>query len=133
MLSHLPQRIMATIRKAYHLKEEPSPPRTYLGATIKHWSIPHKSRQVWAMNSTTYIKEAIRSLELELGKSGHTLSGKPSTPMRKGYRPELDISPILEPEQANYYASLIGILRWAVELGRIDIYIDVALLASHLA
>jgi len=29
--------------------------------------------------------------------------------------------------------SLIGILRWAVELGRIDIYIDVALLSSHMA
>jgi hypothetical protein len=29
--------------------------------------------------------------------------------------------------------SLIGILRWAIELGRIDIYIDVALLSSFLA
>jgi hypothetical protein len=29
--------------------------------------------------------------------------------------------------------SLIGILRWAVELGRIDIYINVALLSSHMA
>ncbi len=29
--------------------------------------------------------------------------------------------------------SLIGILCWAVELGRIDIYIDVALFSSHMA
>jgi len=42
------------------------------------------------------------------------------------------VSPILGPEQANYYQSLIGILIWAVELGRIDIYVDVALLSSHL-
>jgi hypothetical protein len=40
---------------------------------------------------------------------------------------------VLQPDQANYYSSLIGILRWAVELGHIDIYIDVTLLSSHLA
>jgi hypothetical protein len=50
-----------------------------------------------------------------------------------GYRPELDTSPILGPERANYYQSLIGILRWAIELGRIDIHIDVTLLSSYLA
>jgi hypothetical protein len=43
------------------------------------------------------------------------------------------VSPLLGPDQSNYYASLIGILRWAVELGRIDIYINVALLSSFLA
>jgi len=84
------------------------------------------------MNSTNYIKEAIRCLEMELGKAGKTLKGKPSTPMQANYRPELDISPILNPEQASYYMSLIGILRWAVELGRIDIFIDVSLLSSHM-
>ena len=52
--------------------------------------------------------------------------------MQSNYRPELDISPILDPEQANYYMSLIGILRWAVKLGRIDIYIDVCLLSSYM-
>ena len=57
------------------------------------------------MSSTKYIKEAIRRLELELGKTGHTLCGKPSTPMHTGYRPDLDESAVLEPEQANYYAT----------------------------
>jgi hypothetical protein len=133
VLSHLPQLIMATLRKAYHLKEEPSPPKTYLGATINNWSIPNECQQVWAMSSTLDIKEAIRSLELELGKSGHTLSGKLTSPMCTGYRPELDVSAVLEPEQANYYATLIGILCWAVELGYIDIYINVALFSSHIA
>ncbi|MFN9980135.1 MAG: hypothetical protein ACK53Y_09490, partial [bacterium] len=52
--------------------------------------------------------------------------------MQTNYRPELDVSPLLDPEQANYYMSLIGILRWAVELGRLDIYIDVCLLSSHM-
>jgi hypothetical protein len=124
---------MTTIKKAYCLKDEPSEPKTYLGATIKSWNIPNEHRKIWSMNSLQYIKEAVRSVEMELHKTGHTLKGKPSTPMQVGYRPELDVSAVLHPDQANYYASLIGILRWAVELGRIDIYIDVALLSSHLA
>jgi hypothetical protein len=53
--------------------------------------------------------------------------------MQSNYRPELDVSPLLYPEQASYFSSLIGVLHWAVELGRIDIHIDVSLLSSHLA
>jgi hypothetical protein len=77
------------------------------------------------MNSTQYIKEAIQCIEIELSKNNLCLRGKPSTPMQSNYRPELDVSPSLSPEQANYFSSLIGVLCWAVELGRIDIHIDV--------
>jgi len=131
-VSHNPSIIMKTIQKAYRLKEEPTPPKQYLGAVIKQWSIPNETRPIWAMSAANYIKEAIRCLELELSKAGKTLKGKPSTPMQGNYRPELDVSPLLDPEQANYYMSLIGILRWAVELGREDIYIDVCLLSSYM-
>ena len=34
---------------------------------------------------------------------------------------------------ASLYQNLVGILRWAVKLGRIDIYTEVALLLQHLA
>eukprot|EP01083_Nonionella_stella_P108565 315857_1 len=34
---------------------------------------------------------------------------------------------------AAYYQSLIGILRWAVELGRVDITCELSMMASHLA
>ena len=43
--------------------------------------------------------------------------------MTVGYRPELDMTRLLPDEQANYYQNLIGVLRWAVELGRIDIQV----------
>jgi hypothetical protein len=123
---------METIKRAYRLKEEPSKPKTYLGATIKQWSIPNESRTVWSMSSASYIKEAIRCVELELSKIGKILKEKPSTPMQTGYCPELVVSNILNPEQANYYMSFIGILRWAVELGCTDFYIDLLLLSSFL-
>ena len=109
-ISHQPRVIMETIRKQYRLKEEPAPPKQYIGAVIKPWSIPNETRQVWSMNSSNYIKEALRCLEMELGKAGKILKGKPSTPMRPDYRPGLNVSPVLDPDQANYYMSLIGIL-----------------------
>jgi hypothetical protein len=70
-----------------------------------------------------YISEAIRTVELELDKVGKALSNSVSTPMSSNYRPELEVSPLLDPPRANYYQSLIGILRWIVELGRIAIHI----------
>jgi hypothetical protein len=84
------------------------------------------------MSCQKYIEEAICCLEVELTKLGLTLRGKPNTPMQLNYRPELDVSPLLDHDQVNYYASLIGILHWTVELGRINIFINVSLISSFL-
>ena len=59
-----------------------------------------------------------------LKKRCEGLSAKAVTPMTSGYRPEMDITPELESEDAAYYHSLIGFLRWIVELGRIDINVE---------
>jgi hypothetical protein len=48
------------------------------------------------------------------------------------YRPELDATPELSPQEAAHYQSLIGILRWIVELGRVDICLEVSMMSSHL-
>jgi hypothetical protein len=64
---------------------------------------------------------------------GYKLPSKASTPMGTSYRPELDVSPVLDAEIANYYQSLIGVLRWTVEIGRIDITTEVSMLAAHMA
>ena len=48
-----------------------------------------------------------------------------------GYKPELDISTPLEPELASYYQSLIGVMRWMCEIGRIDIALEVSMMSSH--
>eukprot|EP00957_Ditylum_brightwellii_P165407 12593610-Ditylum_brightwellii.AAC.1 len=53
--------------------------------------------------------------------------------MRASYRPALDITPVLSPFDRAYYQSLIGMLRWMVELGRIDICLEASLMSSHLA
>ena len=47
-----------------------------------------------------------------------------------GYRPELDTSQYLTDEDAVYYQQQIGVLRWAVEIGRIDIACAVSMLTA---
>ena len=53
--------------------------------------------------------------------------------MSSGYRPEIDTTPPLDAQKANYFEGLIGILGWICELGRIDIIVDVAMLPQFLA
>ena len=48
-----------------------------------------------------------------------------------GYDPEFDTSPELDPNAASYGLTVIGILRWKIELGRIDRITEVLLLSSH--
>ena len=42
---------------------------------------------------------------------------KAENSFKMGYDPELDISPKLDPDAASYYLTIIGILRWMIELG----------------
>jgi alpha-L-fucosidase len=55
---------------------------------------------------------------------------KAPTSFAKDYRPEIDIFPELGTDDGRYYQSQIGVLRWMVELGRVDIITEVS---SHLA
>ena len=49
------------------------------------------------------------------------------------YKSELDVSLECNNEQTNYFLNLIGVLRWIVELGRIDIAYEVSSLSKFLA
>ena len=40
--------------------------------------------------------------------------------MTSGYHPDIDILPELGTEDAAYYSSMIGLLRWIVEIGRVE-------------
>jgi hypothetical protein len=56
-----------------------------------------------------------------------------SSPLASGYRLELDGTPEVNDKLSSYYSSLMGILRWCIELGRIDIVVEVGLLARFQA
>ncbi len=63
-------------------------------------------------------------------EAGEKLPYNP-TPLSSGYCPEIDVSPELGETDASHFHSLVGVLRWIVELGRVDI--DVSMVYSHLA
>ncbi len=138
VFSEKPKAVMDYLASRYTLKEgSVKEPDQYLGAQISKFRIdgaedPDKTR--WAMSSDLYIKRAIKDVETELETSGSGgLKTKVTTPCVQGYRPEIDVSPELSPKAANYFQGLIGILRWCVELGRIDILLEVSLLSRFLA
>jgi len=62
-----------------------------------------------------------------------TLMKGATTPLSPEYRLELDVSPELDPEDAAYYQSLIGVLRWMVEMGRVNICCEISMMSSCIA
>ena len=55
------------------------------------------------------------------------------TSMSTRYHPREDFIKELSVEVAQFYQKLIGILQWAVEIGRVYILLEVSLLLPHLA
>ena len=54
------------------------------------------------------------------------------TPMKTTSQHELNTNPAINPTEASYYMSLIGILRWVVELVRGDIFWELSMMSSHM-
>ena len=133
-ISHDPRAVMDGIAKTYTFKggaaEEPT---AYLGADIgKYEPEGPDTPSKWYMSSDTYVKRAVEDVERELPEN-QKLIGKASTPMSQGYHPEADGSPLLDDKRLNYYQTLIGVMRWICELGRIDIVYDCSKLSRYLA
>ena len=83
-----------------------------------------------------YVQSAVKNVEEYVTRSENShlkILSKAETPLTTSYRPELDVSPELTTRDSAYYQSLIGILRWIVELGRLDICLEVSMMSSHLA
>lgn len=132
VIAHKPEDVMRILAKTFQLKDGYASPTRYLGATIKRWRLPGDEEAThWGHSAEEYIKQAIINVEMELTREGKSLQGRFSTPMSPGYRPELDYTPFLNDAAATYYMELIGILRWAVDFGCIDIMVNVSMLSSY--
>jgi hypothetical protein len=82
------------------------------------------------MNSLLVVKRLLLSEDGE----GYALKTKVKNPFPPNYKPELDVTDKLDPKLASRYMQLIiGILHWAVKIGRIDIYLEVSLLSQYQA
>jgi hypothetical protein len=108
-------------------------PDIYLGSKLRKVVLPNQV-EAWMMSPAKYINEAVKNVERHLEKEYCAkLPKRVSGPFPTDYRPELDITPELTGDEVSYFYSQIGVLRWIVELGRIDIVTEVSSLASCLA
>ena len=108
------------------------PPTQYLGNKVSQVTLSNGA-QCWAFSSSQYIQNAVSNVEDYLLKQGEKTLPRTKSPWPSNYRPEIDVSPELTPSKASYYQSLIGMLRWIVELGRGDIGMETSAMASMMA
>jgi Fe-S-cluster containining protein len=132
VISENPNHILSEMNKHFLLKADSiGPPTRYLGANISEFFITGDERAKWAIGSQDYVREAVRVVKAWLEQRGMQLKTKTSGVLPNGYRPELESSEILGQDEAHFYMQAIGILRWIVELGRVDICGEVSMMSSY--
>ena len=132
--SHKAKEIMDNFVVSYRLKEPPKTPDIYLVATINKKNGDDGSYH-YQMDSKKYVRNIVDVAMKYATDHGLPMPGKRAcaTPLHKDYSPELDTPLLLNVAQATTYQELIGMLRWACELGRIDLtrdYLDVTISGS---
>ncbi len=90
----------------------------------------------WGLSPSKYVVQAVKNCQVHLIDM---LNGKYSIPTRGDnpfpvdYDPSTDLSDILDSDCSSFYQHLIGVMRWMVELGSVDIATEVSMLSSYLA
>ena len=130
---------MLKLRQTYTVRDETiKQPDMYLGADIG--TITYKDgSKAWTMGSRTYVKSAVKNIKARMAEDGFRFNPRLSSMdysakqpfSTTDYRPELDTSLECDENQTQFYQNIIGILRWLVELGRIDIAYETAALSSY--
>lgn len=137
IISHDPNVHLARIQADYELNPTSiGPPSRYLGADVKRVTRPGdpSGKEYWSFSAYSYVRNAVKNVKLLLQEEGRNLKTTARTPFpNSSYRPEVDTTEECDDAGASRYSQLIGVLRWSVELGRIDIYTETALLSQHLA
>jgi hypothetical protein len=144
IVDETPKKWMDLLETQFQVKPSSiGPPTVYLGSNIQKVDlrIPQHDRQCWGMSAEQYVTDSIKNLKKRLKEDGFEFNKKlsdvkysPRNPFsNQKYRPELDTSTPCTDQQCEFFQNLIGVLRWIVELGRIDIHFEVAYLSQHLA
>lgn len=108
------------------------PPSIYLGNKVSKVTLEN-GVSAWSFISSQYVQAAVENVERYLKGKDLCLPVKAATPFNSGYRPEIDVSPEVNATDAAYFQSMIGVLRWIVELGRVDVNTEASMLASFMA
>jgi hypothetical protein len=75
----------------------------------------------WTITSQDYVKATVKNVEETISRKGRRLpTSNIDTPMNAPFSPEKDVTEELNADDTTYFQELIGVLRWATELGRVD-------------
>ena len=131
---------MKALQTIYPVKPDSiGPPKIYLGANIQKIEGKGNNVKCWGLSAERYVREAVRNAKEKMKQDRFTFNKKlsdikysPQSPFSNvKYRPELDTSLECSEDQTQYFQSLIGILRWIIELGKIDICFEVSALSHY--
>ncbi len=135
-IHHDPMSVMSEINVYLPLKPSSvGDPDIYLGTKLKQTQLPN-GVMAWGLSPSKYVVQAGENCQVHLTDK---LNGKYSLPTRADnpfpvdYDPSTDLSDILDTDCFSFYQHLIGVMRWMVELGRINVATDVSMLSSYLA
>jgi hypothetical protein len=107
-------------------------PDYYLGAKLQKESL--NGVQCWTITSQEYVKVAVKNVEETVKRMGRRFPrANVHTPMNITYTPEMDVTEELDENDVTYFQELIGVLRWATEIGRVDILLEVSLSSQYQA
>jgi hypothetical protein len=110
-------------------------PDIYLSAKLKMTRLENEI-WAWGLSPSKYVAQAVKNCAKHLTdklNNHFCLPQQADNPFPYDYCPKLNLSEPLDPECSSFYQHHIGVMRWMVELGRIDIATEVPLLSSHLA
>ena len=90
----------------------------------------------WYISPSKYVQEAVcnsqKYLKENLSDEYELISNAPN-PVPLVYELCIDVSPLLLPDEASYFQTIIGVMRWMVDMGRVDIAVEVLWISSFLA
>ncbi len=87
------------------------------------------------MGSQIYVKNTVEVVESLIAEDNPEAKLKPTSrnPFPTGNKHKLDVTPELNEEFGLQFLQLVGILQWAIKLGRLDIYVELLQLSQHQA
>jgi hypothetical protein len=90
----------------------------------------------WGLSPSKYVNQAVKNCQLHLNEklaARYSIPARADNPFPVDYDLSTDLSDPLDPDYSSFYQHLIGVMRWMVELGCIDIATEVSMLSSYLA
>ena len=105
---------MKGIQRTFKLKDyKIAEHEDYLGAILAQMMMSDGSN-FWSMSLEKYVKSAVGNVKKKLAKFEKRFPSRCNTPLKPGYRPEMDDSCELKDDGLQYYQEFVGVLRWMV-------------------